>query len=65
MNNDNYDFWFWLSVMANCAQLESYNILKHDFDNTDLMKFLKHQDELLNKIINQNEELLKLLKGGK
>lgn len=63
--NDNYNFWFWLSVVANCAQLESYNILLKDFDNNDLMKYLQHQDELLNKIITQNEELLKLLKGGK
>lgn len=62
MNNCN--FWFWLSAVANCAQLESYNILLKDFDNNDLMKYLQHQDELLNKIIEQNEELLQLLKGG-
>lgn len=65
MNGDAYSFWFWLSVVANCAQLESYNILLKDFDNNDLMKYLQHQDELLNKIIEQNEELLQLLKGGK
>ena len=59
------DFWFWLSVAANCAQLESYKILLKDFDNNDLMKYLQHQDVLLNKIIEQNEELLQLLKGGK
>jgi len=62
MNND---FFFWLSVMANFAQLESYNILLHDFNNHDLMEYLKHQDELLNKVINQNEEIIDLLKGGK
>jgi len=61
MNND---FFFWLNVIANFAQLESYDILLHDFNNHDLMEYLKHQDELLNKIINQNEELLNLLKGG-
>ena len=63
--NNNYDFWFWLSVMANFAQLESYNILLNDFNNNDLMEYLKHQDELLEKIINQNEEIIRLLKGGK
>lgn len=63
--NNNYDFWFWLSVMANFAQLESYNILLNDFDNYDLMKYLQHQDQLLDKIISQNEEIINLLKGGK
>lgn len=63
--NNNYDFWFWLSVMANFAQLESYNILLNDFNNNDLMQYLKHQDELLEKIINQNEQIINLLKGGK
>lgn len=60
MNND---FFFWLGVMANFAQLESYNILLHDFNNHDLMEYLKHQDELLSKVISQNEEIKKLLKG--
>lgn len=62
--NNNYDFWFWLSVMANFAQLQSYEILLKDFDNHDLMKFLQHQDDLLSKIIDQNKEIIKLLKGG-
>ena len=61
---NNYDFFFWLSVIANFAQLESYNILLHDFNNNDLMQYLKHQDDLLNKIIQQNEEIIKILKGG-
>lgn len=60
MNND---FFFWLGVMANFAQLESYNILLHDFNNHDLMEYLKHQDELLNKVISQNEQIIQLLKG--
>ena len=59
---NNYDFFFWLDVMANFAQLESYNILLNDFNNNDLMNFLQHQDDLLNKIINQNEEIIKILK---
>lgn len=60
----NSEFFFWLEVCSNFAQLESYNILLHDFNNTDLMEYLKHQDELLSKIIDQNEEIKKLLKGG-
>ena len=61
---NNYDFFFWLNICANWAQLQSYDILLKDFNNHDLMEFLQHQDELLNKIIEQNEEILKLLKEG-
>lgn len=60
--NNNYSFWFWLEVMSNLAQLESYRILLEDFDNTDLMKYLKHQDEIMDKIIEQNNEIIKLLR---
>ena len=60
---NDYSFWFWLNVMANFAQLESYNILLEDFNNQDLMVFLEHQDILLNKIIEQNKEIINLLKG--
>lgn len=62
--NNNYDFWFWLAVTANFAQLESYNILLKDFNNNDLMQYLEHQDQLLDKIINQNREIIALLRGG-
>ena len=61
MNNN--DFFFWLNVIANFAQLESYNILLKDFNNYDLMTFLEHQDDLLNTIIQQNQEIINLLKG--
>ena len=60
--NDN-SFWFWLEVSSNLAQLASYDILIHDFNNNDLMEYLKHQDELLETIINQNEKIWNLLKG--
>lgn len=60
--NDN-SFFFWLAVVADVAQLQSYNILLNDFDNHDLMRFLEHQDELLDIIIKQNEEIIRLLKG--
>ena len=58
MNND-YNFWFWLSAMANFAQLESYEMLKRDANNNDLLNYLQHQDkDLLNKIIDQNAEII-------
>lgn len=54
-----------LELLSNLLQIKSYEILVNDFNNNDLMKYLKHQDNLLNEIIKQNEELLRLLKGGK
>ena len=62
MNNNfqnNFNF------IANLIQILSYQILLNDFNNTDLMKYLKHQDELFEKVIKQNEEIISLLKGGK
>lgn len=54
-----------LERISNILQILSFQILIEDFNNTDLMKYLAHQDELLNKIIDQNNELITLLKGGK
>lgn len=61
MNNfeNNLDF------LSNILQIKSYEILVKDFNNTDLMKYLKHQDKLLNTIIEQNQTIISLLKGGK
>ena len=59
------DFDKGLERLSNILQILSYQILVNDFNNTDLMRYLKHQDELLDKIINQNEEIINLLKGGK
>lgn len=53
-----------LETISNILQVLSYEILVTDFNNTDLMKYLNHQDELLDKIIKQNEQILELLKGG-
>lgn len=65
MNNNEYDFWFWLSVMANFAQLESYRMNVEQISNDELMKYLEHQDQnYLKKIVEQNEEIIRLLKGG-
>ena len=47
-----------LEILSNIIQLKSYEILVNDFNNTDLMQYLKHQDEILNKIIKQNEKII-------
>jgi hypothetical protein len=54
-----------LNLLSNILQIRSYELLVNDFDNSDLMKYLQHQDELLDTIIKQNKEIIKLLKGGK
>lgn len=51
--------------MTNLIQWLSFFILITDFNNTDLMKYLAHQDDLLNTIIQQNKEIIETLKGGK
>ena len=70
---ENNSFFFWLSTMANWAQLESYQMNKKQISNDEIMKHLEKQDKhleeqdskYLQKIIEQNEEIIKLLKGGK
>lgn len=52
-----------LENFSNWLQIFSFLILIEDFNNTDLMKYLAHQDDLLNAIINQNKEIISLLKG--
>ena len=59
MNNFEHN----LENISNTLQILSFLILVKDFNNTDLMKYLAHQDGLLDKIIEQNEEIKKLLKG--
>lgn len=54
-----------LENFSNWLQIFSFLILVQDFNNTDLMKYLAHQDNLLDKIIQQNEEIIQTLKGGK
>ena len=54
-----------LENTSNILQILSFLILIEDFNNTDLMKYLEHQDNIMNKIIQQNEEIKNLLKGGK
>ena len=59
MNNSKHN----LENFSNWLQIFSFLILINDFNNTDLMKYLAHQDDLLNKIIQQNEQIISLLKG--
>lgn len=72
MENDvkqDYDFFFWLGVVANILQIENYRMLLKDTSNNDIMKELQVQDQTLSeqtniylkKIIEQNEEILKRL----
>ena len=63
--NDN-TFWFWLSVIANVCQIESYQMNIKQVDNDILLKYMEHQDQdYLKTIIAQNEEIIKLLKEVK
>lgn len=52
-----------LENFSNWLQIFSFLILIEDFNNTDLMKYLAHQDELLNTIIEQNNQIIEALKG--
>ena len=52
-----------LENFSNWLQIFSFLILIEDFNNTDLMKYLEHQDNLLNTIIKQNKQIIKAMKG--
>jgi len=52
-----------LENFSNWLQIFSFLILIEDFNNTDLMKYLEHQDDLLNTIIKQNKQIIEALKG--
>lgn len=51
-----------LEILSNLLQIMSFKILVEDFNNVDLMKYLEHQDALLDTIIEQNKEIVTLLK---
>ena len=54
-----------LDLTSLVLQVVSLLILFQDFNNSDLMNELQTQDELyLKKIIQQNEQILSLLKKG-
>lgn len=54
-----------LEILSNLLQIKSYELLVNDFNNNDLMKYLQHQDDLLNKIIGQNQKIIELLEEVK
>lgn len=61
MNNNNF-----INNISLILQALSLQILFQDFNNGDLMQELQNQDDnYLQKIIEQNEEILKILKEGR
>lgn len=71
--DEDYNFFFWLSVVANILQIENYRMLLKDATNNDIIKRLQIQDQTLaeqtnvylKKIIEQNEEILKEIEKKK
>lgn len=58
MNNNNY-----VNNLSLFLQMLSLDILFRDFNNSDLMQELQNQDSnYLQKIIEQNNEILQILK---
>ena len=68
METDNY---FILSIMANMCQVMDFQMNMAQLSNDDLMKHLLQQDKVLDeqtniylkKIIEQNKEIIELLKN--
>lgn len=62
-----------VTVCSYALGIENLQLNKKQVSNDELMAHLDHQDNILNeqtetylkKIIEQNEEIIKLLKGGK
>ncbi len=69
MNNEIYPVYF-LNLLANVAQLYDLQLNLEQIDNDTIFKELQHQDKILyeqtnvylKKIIEQNEEIIRLLK---
>lgn len=69
-NNQNNIILNGLNTLANITQLESYKLLLKDANNNDIMRHLEKQDRVLDEqtqvylktIIEQNNEIIKLLK---
>ena len=63
-------FWFWLAVVSNYCQIESYSLNKKQISNDEIAKLLLEQDKVLDeqtniylkKIVEQNEEMLKYIR---
>lgn len=78
MNNEtkmpwNYDILNIISIASYLLSIRNLQLNQRQASNDDLNKHLKEQDEILHeqnemffkKIIEQNEIIIKLLKGGK
>lgn len=78
MNNEtkmpwNYDILNIISIASYLLSIQNLQLNQQDLSNNNLNEHLKEQDKILNeqnekyltKIIQQNEEIIKLLKGGK
>ena len=78
MNNEtkmpwNYDILNIISIASYLLSIQNLQLNKQQTSNDDINKHLQDQDEILHeqnegyltKIIQQNEEILTLLKGGK
>ena len=78
MNNEtkmpwNYDILNIISIASYLLSIQNFQLNQQQTSNDDINKHLKDQDEMLyeqngrylTKIIQQNEEILTLLKGGK
>lgn len=69
----NYDILNIISIASYLLSIQNLQLNQQDLSNNNLNEHLQEQDKILheqnkkylNKIIEQNEEILKLLKGGK
>lgn len=77
--NPNNDYYYMLALLANLMQIADFQMNVTQLSNDDLMKHLLQQDKVLDEqnnvlqeqtniylktIVKQNEEIIKLLKGG-
>lgn len=63
MENDIYNPYFLLSLIANIYQLADFDMNVKQISNDIIFQELQKQNkEYLQKIISQNEEIIKLLK---
>lgn len=78
MNNEtkmpwNYDILNIISIASYLLSIQNLQLNQQDLSNNKLNEHLQEQDDILQeqnekyltKIIEQNEEIIKLLKGGK
>lgn len=64
MENDIYNPYFLLSLIANIYQLADFDMNVKQISNDIIFQELQKQNkEYLQKIISQNEEIIKLLKS--